>query len=231
MIHLQNVFFSYKDTNAISNVHLKIEPRQLLAVVGGNGAGKSTLLNLIGGFIKPSKGTITRKENLKIAYLPQQSRLDREFPLRVQDVLTMGLWQENGLFGNISPEQKQRINNVMESLGLLELRKRSLNTLSGGQFQRVLFGRMMIQNADIMLLDEPFNALDEPTINQLLGIIKSWHKEGKTVIAVLHDLDIVREHFPQTVLIAREIIAQDDTVKVLTPEKLASAAFGKVNAL
>lgn len=225
MIHLQNIYFYYRDGLALQDITLTIPPHSLMAIVGGNGAGKTTLLNILSGLEKPSRGCVTTPPRATVAYLPQQSRLDRDFPLQVQDVVAMGFWQRNGLFCSLSAEQTDAIDEALYTVGLEGLGGRNLNALSGGQFQRVLFARLMVQNGDILLLDEPFAALDEPTIEALMGLLQTWHAQGKSIITVLHDLNLVKRYFPQTALLARRLIAFGPTPEVLTPPHLTQAAF------
>ena len=100
---------------------------------------------------------------------------------------------------------------------------RLVGALSGGQFQRVLFARLLLQDASLILLDEPFRAVDAKTVADLIALILRWHGEGRTVIAALHDMEQVRAHFPATLLLAREVVAWGDTRKVLTPANLCEA--------
>lgn len=219
--------FSYGSVKALDRLSLQIPQNCLLALIGPNGGGKSTLLKLIAGLQQPSSGTFKR-QGLKphdIAYLPQRSDFDRTFPLRCDDVVAMGLWSKMGSFGRLSPLLRQTIHQALGKVGLSGFEKRSLTELSGGQFQRLLFARLMVQEATVILLDEPFSAIDPPTTRDLIKIIKKWHEEGKTIITVLHDLNIVRQHFPTTLLLARSVIAYGPTADVLIPETLTQAAY------
>ncbi|MBN8984369.1 MAG: ATP-binding cassette domain-containing protein, partial [Rhizobiales bacterium] len=101
--------------------------------------------------------------------------------------------------------------------------RRAIGTPSGGQMQRMLFARLMLQDARLIVLDEPFNAVDAKTSADLLHLVEHWHAEGRTVLAALHDMDLVRNHFPQTLLLARGAVAWGDTAQVLTPDNLIAA--------
>jgi zinc/manganese transport system ATP-binding protein len=160
----------------------------------------------------------------RVAYLPQQADIDRSFPVSVLDTVAMGLWHEVGAWRPLGRARRERCREALAQVGLEGFEKRTLDTLSGGQFQRVLFARLMLRDAALILLDEPFAAVDEPTAHQLLERIDQWHREGRTVIAVLHDLAMVRERFPQTLLLAREPIACGATAEVLSPANLARAS-------
>jgi zinc/manganese transport system ATP-binding protein len=195
----------------------------LTAVVGQNGSGKSTLMKGIVGVLKPMAGSCTVANGSRIAYLPQQSELDRTFPARVVDLVTMGLWPKRGLLGRYSKADRETISRALHSVGLNGFETRALDTLSGGQLQRALFARVLVQDADIILLDEPFNAIDAKTVADLIGVIKRWHGDELTIMVVAHDLDLVRQHFPETLLLARAPIAWGETAMVLKAENLLRA--------
>jgi zinc/manganese transport system ATP-binding protein len=158
-----------------------------------------------------------------IGYLPQQADVDRSFPITVWDTVALGLWREIGVFGGIRPKQKERVGGALAATGLEGLGKRPVGMLSVGQFQRVLFARLLVQDARILLLDEPFAGVDERTTADLIEIVRRWHAENRTIIAVLHDIEQVRAHFPSTLLIAREPIGWGPTAAVLTEDNLARA--------
>ena len=130
----------------------------------------------------------------------------------------MGLWREIGPFGWLGRARRARIDAAIAAVGLTGLEGRPIGTLSGGQLQRALFARLLLQDARLVLLDEPFTAIDARTLSDLLGVIQGWHGEGRTVIAVLHDMETVRAYFPDTLMLARELVAHGPTEKVLTSE-------------
>lgn len=158
-----------------------------------------------------------------IGYLPQAAEIDRTFPLTVLDTVAMGAWRRIGIFGGMSRGQLQQAHEALIAVGLEGFGHRLIGSLSAGQFQRVLFARLLLQDASVILLDEPFNAIDARTTRDLLDLVRRWHGEGRTVIAVLHDLEQVKQHFPSTLLLARETIAWGDTRTVLTQENLRRA--------
>ncbi|HUO53850.1 MAG TPA: ATP-binding cassette domain-containing protein, partial [Rhodoblastus sp.] len=145
------------------------------------------------------------------------------FPINVFDMAAMGLWRRIGLFGGLSRADERRIEEALETVGLAGFERRPIGALSGGQTQRLLFARLLLQDAALLLLDEPFVAIDERTVGDLLALIERWHREGRTVVAVLHDFDMVRAHFPESVLLAREKIAWGPTAEVLSADNLARA--------
>ena len=210
----------YDQLPTVRDLRTEIAEGSLTAIVGPNGAGKSTLLKGITGLLKPLAGRVAlgalNREDL--AYLPQQSEIDKSFPLTVVDLVAMGLWREIGPFGWLGRERRSRIDSAIAAVGLTGFELRLIGTLSGGQLQRALFARLLLQDAQLVLLDEPFTAIDARTLADLLGVILDWHGEGRTVIAVLHDMDTVREYFPETLMLARELIAHGPTDEVLTAE-------------
>jgi zinc/manganese transport system ATP-binding protein len=196
-----------------------------MAVVGPNGAGKSTLFKGVVGAIKPLAGRIERA-NLNpqdIAYLPQAAEIDRTFPISVFDMVAMGLWRRAGLFGGIGRKARAEIDRAIAAVGLRGFEQRAIGTLSGGQTQRMLFARLLLQDARVIVLDEPFNAIDAKTSADLLDLVRRWHQEERTVLAALHDMDLVRANFPETLLLAREPVAWGVTQEVLTAENLLKA--------
>ena len=219
-INLEDLSLGYGGDLAVSKVHATISDGSLTAIIGPNGAGKSTLVKGIAGILTPVEGKISisgkRKECL--AYLPQQSEIDRSFPISVSNLVAMGLWSQIGAFGALGKKDLERISEALAAVGLTGFERRSIDTLSGGQFQRVLFARMLLQDANLILLDEPFSAVDLTTIFDLIQIILGWHQEGRTVAVVLHDHETVRAHFPNTFMIARELVAHGPTAEVLTAE-------------
>ncbi len=197
----------------------------LLAVVGPNGAGKSTLFKGIVGIVPTLAGRVDLcgLDQREVAYLPQVPDVERSFPIHVYDFVAMGLWRKTGLFGGIGQKERKQIHAAIATVGLTGFEQRPIGNLSGGQMQRVLFARLLLQDAQLIVLDEPFNAIDAKTAADLFDLIRRWHAEGRTVLAALHDLDLVRAHFPEVLLLARESIAWGTAAEVLTQENLARA--------
>ena len=197
----------------------------MTAIAGPNGAGKSTLLKGIAGEIKPLSGRI-RLDGVKrreIAYLPQLAAIDRRFPMTVLDLVALGATASAGLFSAIGKAEMARVTRAIETVGLGGFEARTVGTLSGGQLQRALFARVLVQDARVILLDEPFAAIDSHTTADLIAILKRWSGEGRTVIAVLHDHEAVKAHFPQTLLLARACVAWGPTGEALNAEHLLAA--------
>jgi len=210
----------YDRLPAVQNLQSEIAVGSLTAIVGPNGAGKSTLLKGITGSLTPLEGRVSfgAMNREDIAYLPQQSDLDRSFSLSVVDLVAMGLWREIGPFGWLRRERRARVVAAIAAVGLTGFESRAIATLSGGQLQRAFFARLLLQDARLVLLDEPFTAIDAHTMADLITVIQLWHGEGRTVIAVLHDLDTVHSYFPDTLLLARKLVDHGPTKRVLTAE-------------
>ncbi|HUZ91230.1 MAG TPA: ABC transporter ATP-binding protein [Methylocella sp.] len=224
-IRFNDLTLGYDRHPAVHHLDGEVERGALLAICGPNGAGKSTLLKGITGTLAPLAGSIAlpRVKRRDIAYLPQAADIDKSFPINVFDVVAMGLWKRCGLFGGISRNENSKIREAIAAVGLEGFESRHIGTLSGGQLQRMLFARLLMQNSALILLDEPFTAIDSKTIADLFDLVTRWHEEQRTVLVVLHDLDLVRDYFPQTLLLAREAIATGKTDAVLTPENLLKA--------
>ena len=221
---LRDLTLGYERHPAVHHLSVCITPGSLLAVVGPNGAGKSTLIKALAGTMRPLNGSV---EGLsppqRVAWLPQHSELDSSFPIDVRGMVAMGLWHRMGALGRFTAELAQRCDQALAAVGLAGFERRGLDTLSGGQLQRARFARLILQDAPVVLLDEPFSAVDQRTTADLLALLHQWHEAGKTVVAVSHDLAQVRAHFPLTLLLAREPIAYGPTEQVLTEANWARA--------
>jgi zinc/manganese transport system ATP-binding protein len=224
-LQFRDVTLGYDRHPAVHHLSGEIAPGALLAVVGPNGAGKSTLFRGIVGILRPLAGAIGLGDLdvRDIAYLPQTADIDRTFPISVFDFVGTGLWRSTGLFGGIGKDARHKIADALAAVGLSGFENRSIGTLSGGQMQRMLFARVLLQDARVIVLDEPFNAIDAKTSADLIALVRRWHDEKRTVLAALHDMDLVRDNFPETLLLARTPVAWGATASVLTTENLLEA--------
>jgi zinc/manganese transport system ATP-binding protein len=224
-LQFRNLTLGYDRHPAVHHLDGSVEAGTLMAVVGPNGAGKSTLFKGVVGVIKPLAGRIERGglSPQDIAYLPQIAEIDRSFPVNVYDMVAMGLWRSTGLFGSIGAKQRDTIEAAIGTVGLTGFEGRAIGTLSGGQMQRMLFARLLLQDARVIVLDEPFNAIDAKTSADLLALVHRWHSEKRTVLAALHDLELIKAHFPQALLLAREPVAWGATAEVLTADNIVKA--------
>jgi zinc/manganese transport system ATP-binding protein len=224
-LQFRDVTLGYDRHPAVHHLNGEIASGALLAVVGPNGAGKSTLFRGLVGVLKPLAGAIVTGglDIRDIAYLPQTVDIDRSFPISVFDFVGTGLWRSIGLFGGMGKSARDRIAQALAAVGLNGFENRTIGTLSGGQMQRMLFARVLLQDARLIVLDEPFNAIDTKTSADLLALVRRWHAEKRTVLAALHDMDLVRANFPDTLLLARGPVAWGATSEVLTAENLLQA--------
>ncbi len=222
-LEFTNLTLGYGSHPAVHHLSGPVRRGSLTAVVGANGSGKSTLMKGIVGILRPMSGEMKIAGGRRIAYLPQQSELDRTFPARVIDLVALGLWSRCGLLRRVTSADRQRLRAALMAVGLEGFDNRPIDTLSGGQLQRALFARVLVQDADLILLDEPFNAIDAKTVADLIALIGRWHKEQRTILVVVHDLDLVRQHFPEALLLARAPVAWGDARTVLAPENLLKA--------
>jgi zinc/manganese transport system ATP-binding protein len=221
----RNLTLGYDRHPAVHHLSGTIHQGERLALIGPNGAGKSTLIKAFAGLLRPLSGDCTLQglSRKDFAYLPQAAELDRSFPISVYDLVSMGSWRRIGLFGGLSAKERGRIAAALAAVGLEGFEQRPIGTLSGGQQQRALFARVLLQDARVILLDEPFAAVDLRTVTDLVGIARQWSAEGRTVITVLHDFELVKQHFPRSLLLAREAIGWGATEDVLTEANLLRA--------
>jgi zinc/manganese transport system ATP-binding protein len=221
-LRLVDLTVSYDRHPAVHHVSVEIPAAEMTAIVGPNGAGKSTLLKALLGLAPHIEGRIESTAK-RIAYLPQQAEIDRSFPISVFDTVLLGRWARFGGFGAATSDDIHEARHALAAVGLAGFERRPIDTLSVGQFQRVLFARLLLQDADLVLLDEPFAAIDSKTTADLMQVIERWRAEKRTVVAVLHDLDQVRRDFPNTLLLARELVDAGPTARVLSAENLLRA--------
>jgi zinc/manganese transport system ATP-binding protein len=212
---LRDVTVRYGRHVALEAVSGEFDSGSLTAVVGANGAGKSTLLAAIAGAVRLAGGVVKCATRRRLAYLPQLAAIDRDYPLTVSELITLGGWREFGAFRSPGTALRARAAAAAETVGLAGRLGRPIGEISVGELQRALFARLILQDAAVILLDEPFAAVDAQTTSVLLDQVARWHREGRTVIAVLHDLDLVQRHFPSTLVLARRCLAWGRTAAAL----------------
>jgi zinc/manganese transport system ATP-binding protein len=224
-ISISGLSVAYDRRAAVRDVSGSFPAGSLTAIVGPNGAGKSTLVKAIVGILRPASGKIARQgiTTDDLAYLPQAAEIDRTFPISVVDTVMLGAWRRTGAFRRVDRALQMAARDALNAVGLDGFAQRPIGALSAGQFQRVLFARLLLQDATVIVLDEPFSAIDTRTTRDLLDIVRRWHGEKRTIIAVLHDFEQVRANFPHTLLLAREQVAWGATESVLSPANLLQA--------
>ena len=218
-IEIKNLTVAYGENIALENFNLDIEVGSLMALVGPNGAGKSTLIKTILKFLKQITGEI-KINGKSLAYVPQRNSVDWDFPTTLFDVVEMGCYGRVGLFKRVSKEEKQKVLKAIEQVGMLEFKDRQISELSGGQQQRTFIARALVQEADIYLMDEPFQGVDSTTEKSIVNILKKLKSEGKTLIIVHHDLQTVPTYFETVTFINKTVIASGKVEKVFTQENI-----------
>ena len=224
-IELKDLTVSFDRHPALHHVSTQLPRGQLIAVTGPNGAGKSTLLKVLAGMVRPGSGRVVglRKLRQSLVWLPQQAELQADFPISVIETVCLGHWRRVSWFRAMTSDLIAQGSAALARVGLEGFESRSLASLSAGQLQRVLFARIIVADAEVILLDEPFAALDHSSSDSLMTLVQEWHKEGRTVIAVLHDREQILDYFPYCLLLARQLIATGSTKKVLTASNLKIA--------
>jgi zinc/manganese transport system ATP-binding protein len=225
-IKLINLSAGYDRHPVVHHVSGVFDGSSMTAVVGPNGGGKSTLLKAIAGFVPVMTGKVDFGDikSGEIAYLPQQFEIDRTFPLSVMDVVLLGHWPRLGSLGIGRKHHKTEALQALAQVDMEAFARRPIISLSTGQWQRVLFARLSLQRAKLILLDEPFAAIDGRTTHDLLHVLEHWRQQGCTIICVMHDFALVRDHFPQALVLARDLIAWGDTGDAMRDENLAKAS-------
>ena len=221
-IEIRNLTVAYGENIALENLNLDVEAGSLMALVGPNGAGKSTLIKTILKFLKQITGEI--KINGKtLAYVPQRNSVDWDFPTTLFDVVEMGCYGRVGLFKRVSKKEKQKVLKAIEQVDMLDFKDRQISELSGGQQQRAFIARALVQEADIYLMDEPFQGVDSTTEKSIVDILKKLKSEGKTLIVVHHDLQTVPTYFETVTFINKSVIASGKIKEVFTQENIDMA--------
>lgn len=225
VLRLKNVTLAWGNKTILSDINGTFKKGSFTAIVGPNGAGKSTLIKAIVGQIPLKAGEIVIADDVKreLSLLPQYTELDRDFPMTTFDLVSMGIWRDLGSFRSLSAKQRHQIMQALLQVGLVEQAQDLIGSLSGGQLQRAFFARLLVRDAKVIILDEPFAAVDEATQEQLLPILKTWHSQGRTILIVLHDEELVRALVPDTLVIGRGVVAWGPTDEVYTPENMRQA--------
>jgi zinc/manganese transport system ATP-binding protein len=228
VISLAGVTIGYGSRIAVEDVTGEFPPGSMTAIVGPNGAGKSTLLKALAGIVRPRTGSVSLGGARigDLAYLPQADAVDRCFPVAAGEFVALGGWRRVGAF-RPAAEIALDAAAALARVGLAEMADRPIAEMSVGQFRRILFARMSLRQARVLLLDEPFAAVDTPTTAELLELVRGWHRDGCTIIAALHDFGQVRDHFPNALVLARRAIGWGATAEALTPDNLARAGLDR----
>lgn len=228
MIRIENLNVSYKETLALKDISLVLQGPTITGIIGPNGAGKSTLLKSMLGII-PHEGHAfiddkeMNKSLKKVAYVEQKIHIDYNFPIKVKECVSLGLYPSIPLFHTLKAKHWEKVAEALEIVGLSDYAERQISQLSGGQFQRVLIARCLVQDADYILLDEPFVGIDSVSEEIIMNTLRDLKKAGKTVLIVHHDLGKVPHYFDQVLLLNKELIALGPTKETFTQANLKQA--------
>ena len=227
VLEIRNLALGYPGLDLFRGLSMDLEKGSTLAVLGANGSGKSTFVKMLLGLMEPLSGRLTWPNGRprEVGYLAQMTEFDRRFPIRVRDLAAMGAWNGFGLRGKLDKKSRVQVDDALEAAGVLDIADRSLHTLSGGQLQRALFARVIMQDAPLILLDEPFAAVDQSTEAHLLSIIGRWRDEGRAVVLVVHDLSSVLDHCSHALLLGGGAATYGTVDDVLTPERLIEQKY------
>lgn len=227
VLQIRDLALGYPGLTLFRQLSIDIEAGTTLAVLGANGSGKSTFVKTLLGLIPPLSGELTWPRGCphEIGYLAQMNEFDRRFPIRVRDLVSMGAWRGFGLWSGLDRAGRDRVAAALDEARVLSLADRPLHTLSDGQFQRALFARVMLQDTSLILLDEPFTAVDQSTEEHLLSIIGRWRREGRAVVLVVHDLSSVLDHCSQVLLLGGGDATHGAVESILAPERLLAQGY------
>lgn len=227
VLEIRNLSLGYPEVTLFRGLSMDVESGATLAVLGANGSGKSTFVKMLLGLIEPLSGRLRWPEGQpgEIGYLAQMTEFDRRFPLRVRDLAAMGAWKGFGRRGRLNAKANDTVESALDAAGVLNIADRSLHTLSGGQLQRALFARVIVQDAPLILLDEPFAAVDQSTEAHLLSLIDRWREEGRAILLVVHDLSSVLDHCDHALLLGAGEASHGSIGNVLTPERLVAQNY------
>jgi manganese/iron transport system ATP-binding protein len=237
MLEVQNLSVNYREVTALSNISFSIQSGSLVGLIGANGAGKSTLLKAMLDLIPAQQGQVfyhersLKQQRQKVAYLPQRSQIDWDYPVTVWNVVMMSRTMHSGWFGRTSRQSKEIVRAALERVELDDLRDRPIKNLSGGQQQRVFLARALAQQADILLLDEPMTAVDKKTEALMWNIYSELRQEGKTLLISCHEWGNTLDRYDQLLLINRHLVASGTPRQVLTPENIQSAYGASVEQI
>lgn len=233
-IEIKHLNVSYYDHLVLNDINLNIPKGVMCAISGPNGAGKTTLVKSILNFIPHLTGSIKinckdlKQEIDNISYVPQKESVNWQFPTTVSDVVLMGTYRELGWFKRPGKTQKDKANQAMKQLGILDLANKEIASLSGGQQQRVFLARMLCQDADIIFLDEPLVGIDKKSEQIIMNILNQLKEEGKTIIVVHHDLSTIEKYFDYLVLVNHKIVSSGYVKDIFTPDNI-NQAYGEFN--
>ena len=234
MLLVQNLSVSYRGFTALNDVSCTFDTGELVGIFGPNGAGKSTMVKAMLGLIRAAtgkallKGKPLTQQLLQVAYVPQRSQIDWDYPVTVWNVAMMGRTLQTGLFRRPSRQSRELVKAALERVGMYEYRDRSISDLSGGQQQRVFLARALAQEAELLILDEPFTGVDQKTESIMFDIFSELKAQAKILLVISHDLSETLDHYDQLLLLNKHVVAKGPRHEVMTEHNLLAAYEGPV---
>ena len=236
-IEVEDLTVAYQEKPVLWDIDLTVPEGVLMAIVGPNGAGKTTLIKAILNLVKTAAGQIkiygktSSDQKRLVGYVPQRGSVDWDFPTSVKDVVMMGRYGALGWIRRPGKEEQKMALSALDKVGMLQYAERQISQLSGGQQQRVFLARALVQDAQVYLMDEPFQGVDATTERAIVSLLQELRKSGKTVVVVHHDLQTVPEYFDWTALLNVRLIASGPVHEVFTEENLKLTYGGRVSFL
>lgn len=228
MIYINNLSVHYVNNMALSHINLQIRSGRITGIIGPNGAGKSSLLKAVLNIIPHTGETFVDKKELKkllknIAYVEQKNNIDFTFPITVRECVALGTYSSLKLFQKLGKDEWSKVDEALEKVNLSDFKARQIGSLSGGQFQRVLIARCLVQEADYIFLDEPFVGINSVSETIIMDILQHLKAQGKTILIVHHDLSRVRTYFDDLIILNKKLISAGAVAQVFTSENLKKA--------
>jgi manganese/zinc/iron transport system ATP- binding protein len=236
-IQVTDLTVAYENQPVLWDIDLDVPPGVLMAIVGPNGAGKTTLIKTILGLVKPAAGRVWiygkpyADQRRLVGYVPQRGSVDWDFPTSVMDVVMMGRYGKLGWIKRPRRDDRRAASEALEKVGMVAFAERQISQLSGGQQQRVFLARALVQDAQVYLMDEPFQGVDATTERAIVALLQELRAQGKTVVVVHHDLQTVPEYFDWVMLLNVRRIASGPVAEAFTADNLRTAYGGRVSFL
>jgi manganese/zinc/iron transport system ATP- binding protein len=223
---VRDLTVAYREEPVLWDIDVDVPESSLTAIVGPNGAGKSTLIKTVLNLVEPASGRVLvygkpyAEARQRVAYVPQRGSVDWDFPTSALDVVTMGRYGRLGWFRRPTKQDREAAMEALRNVGMEAFARRQISQLSGGQQQRVFLARALAQDAQLYLMDEPFQGVDATTERAIITVLQALKREGRTVVVVHHDLETVPEYFDRVILLNVRLIASGAVGEVFTPENL-----------
>lgn len=236
MLHIDNLTVAYTATPVFQNLSVAFSPGKITGIIGPNGAGKSTLIKGALGLVRRTGSASIDSRPIKmvrrkVAYVEQRAALDLTFPISVFEVVLTGTYGKLGLFKSPGQKERELVDEALAQVHLTEFKNRQIGELSGGQLQRVFVARAIVQQAEVVILNEPFVGIDMKSEEDIMRVLKGWRDNGKTIIVVHHDLNKVAKYFDELLIMNHGVIAHGPVAEVYNQanaQKTFSADLGAI---